>query len=698
MPGTRVGVVVVLVLATLLVACGARNELVYSASGSAAEAEVVYLDGEGNEQRAVVALPWRMELRGGNDIEYALTVTRSAGAPGTVACEVVINEQRMGQAEAQVLAECAGTFRRQGGTTTGRGTTRTDPPRLVMTVVAEEIEAALRDGVPDVASVWALTPYTHEADCIGVDRNLRKRGFSLDVPEGLSTETCYAGEEGVSGYVVFRDDPDAPTIVVELPWLQHRDDVAAAVAEGWELLAERAEARERAGVALRVNEEGRLEHRGSEVPFLDTVGYDAAARRPVVSRLALFPGRDGHGLGLLLEVVLEGDAVHGYAAFDALSRAMIDSLVVDVAQTQVLGLTLTNDLDGGTPRSGFAVGSGLFVPEGTEDLHLALDVRDFLPEIVLEQRWYRGDDLLFEETLAWGDRPADGWVALPVPLDQLPLGHYRVRLDVLGAAARDVFAYLWSSEQAIGFEPHEFETPFVVGEPAWVYQDRMLDSFHRGDVERALATGERAILLYPDDHETLGTFADVLRSAGRPSEAIPLLERATEVRPTYDFGHLLLAVILEADDPAAAIERYGAVIEVGVAWSGLSRSRAQEIQENMAIAHRRRGILHYAAGDLEAASADLLRAYELNEADTQSLFNHAIVALELERFDVAIESLDRLLLVDPGATWWRFQRGFTYESMGAAALARSDFERVLELTDDPDLRARAEAGLARLGE
>ena len=696
MPGMRLYVVVVLALVVLLVACGARNEMVYSASGSAAEAEIVYLDEQGNEQREVVALPWRLEVRGGNDIEYALAVTRSVGAPGTVACEVEINERQVSQAEAQVLAECMGTFRRQGGTTTGRGSTRTDPPGLVMAVVAEEIEAALRDGLPEVASEPALTPYTHEADCTGVDRNLRKRGFSLGVPDGLAIETCYVGDAGVSGYVVFRDDAEAPTIVVELPWLQHRDDLAAAAQESWVLLAERADAMEGAGSALRVNEEGSLEHRGSEVPFLDMVGFDDAARRPVLSRLALFPGRDGQGLGLLLEVVLTGDAAHGYAAFDALSRAMIDSLVVDAAQSQVLDLTLTNDLDGDTPVTSFMVGSGLFVPVGSEGVHLALDVSEFVPEIMVEQRWYRGEDLVFEATLAWGDRPTDGWVALPVPLEQLPLGHYRLRLDVLGSAARVVFPHLWTSAQAFGFEPFEFELPFVVGEPAGVYWDRMVDSLGRGDLEAALAEGEQAILLYPDDHELLGLLADALHRAERPSEAIALLERATELRPTYDAGHLLLAMILEADDPVAALERYDAAIEAGV-----TKSRAATdpvIRENLNVAHRRRGVLQYAAGDLEAALADLLRAFQLNEADTQSLFNHAIVALELERFDVAIDSLDTLLLTDPEAAWWRFQRGFTYETMGEAALARADFERVLELTDDPGLLERAEAGLARLGE
>ena len=155
MPGTRVDMGVVLPLATPLVACGARNELVNSASGSAAEVEVVSPHGEGSEQREVVALPWRLELRGGSDIVYALTVTRSASAPGTLACAVEISDRRLSQVEAQVLAACTGTFRRQGGTTTGRRTTRTDLPGLVVAVVAEEIEAALARA--DVRQVLELS-------------------------------------------------------------------------------------------------------------------------------------------------------------------------------------------------------------------------------------------------------------------------------------------------------------------------------------------------------------------------------------------------------------------------------------------------------------------------------------------------------------------------------------------------------------
>jgi len=100
MPGTLLNALMWLALAAPLAACGTRNELVYAASATAAEAEAVYLDEKGDEQTETVQLPWHFALRAGNDTTYALTVTRGAGSPGTVACEVAIDEQRVAQAEA----------------------------------------------------------------------------------------------------------------------------------------------------------------------------------------------------------------------------------------------------------------------------------------------------------------------------------------------------------------------------------------------------------------------------------------------------------------------------------------------------------------------------------------------------------------------------------------------------------------------
>ncbi len=53
----------------------------------------------------------------------------------------------------------------------------------------------------------------------------------------------------------------------------------------------------------------------------------------------------------------------------------------------------------------------------------------------------------------------------------------------------------------------------------------------RGDHDRAIAEGERAMALNPGDTVAINNYANALTSAGRPQEAIPLFQRAIRLAP-----------------------------------------------------------------------------------------------------------------------------------------------------------------------
>ena len=53
----------------------------------------------------------------------------------------------------------------------------------------------------------------------------------------------------------------------------------------------------------------------------------------------------------------------------------------------------------------------------------------------------------------------------------------------------------------------------------------------RREYEKAIAEGERAVTLDPNNHEALGQFAWILRFAGRPNEAIALHRKALRLNP-----------------------------------------------------------------------------------------------------------------------------------------------------------------------
>lgn len=375
---------------------------------------------------------------------------------------------------------------------------------------------------------------------------------------------------------------------------------------------------------------------------------------------------------------IRGSAAEVYSELDALTRMMLESLVIDPSLSQVENLTLSNHFNNvGTPLTDFLRGQDIYVPEGTSDLSLALEVSDFSPEIELDITWYQGDSILHQDTFLWGDRAAEGWHAFALP-ETLELGRYRFSVQVTtDDAANQAFSWL--------AEPSDtFAVDFVVGAPERVYRDAIADLFEAGDIEAAIAEAEKGLLLYPDSAEMFNNLGYVYRMSERPAEAIQALEQAIELDPRYANPHYQLAIILEASDLERAIEHYGSAI----AYSGDFGL--------LHFAHRRRGNAHYRAGQPTAALADLEQAFELDNSATAVLFDHAILALELDQFELAIRSLNTLLDIDSEAPWWRFQRGFTYESMGERALAFADYAQVPQFTDDPDLIRRAEAGMRRV--
>jgi len=53
----------------------------------------------------------------------------------------------------------------------------------------------------------------------------------------------------------------------------------------------------------------------------------------------------------------------------------------------------------------------------------------------------------------------------------------------------------------------------------------------KGDNDKAIAEAERAVALNPGDWSALATYANSLRVAGRPEEAIPLFQKAIRLTP-----------------------------------------------------------------------------------------------------------------------------------------------------------------------
>ena len=62
---------------------------------------------------------------------------------------------------------------------------------------------------------------------------------------------------------------------------------------------------------------------------------------------------------------------------------------------------------------------------------------------------------------------------------------------------------------------------------------------HKEQYERAIAEGERAITLAPNDAEGYANLGFILTLAGRPEEAIRLVEKAIRLNPHYPVHYLV---------------------------------------------------------------------------------------------------------------------------------------------------------------
>lgn len=109
-----------------------------------------------------------------------------------------------------------------------------------------------------------------------------------------------------------------------------------------------------------------------------------------------------------------------------------------------------------------------------------------------------------------------------------------------------------------------------------------------------------------------------------------------------------------------------------------------------------RGNIYYILGDYPNALADFTRVIELAPENVMAYNNRGNTYAALGDYANALADYTRAIELDPVFVLAYYNRGDTYTDMGDYANALADFEYVLEITDNPDLRAMAEAALDKL--
>jgi tetratricopeptide (TPR) repeat protein len=163
--------------------------------------------------------------------------------------------------------------------------------------------------------------------------------------------------------------------------------------------------------------------------------------------------------------------------------------------------------------------------------------------------------------------------------------------------------------------------------------------------------------------------AGALISRGAAAEALPMTQRALELRPDYPEAQNNLALALASlGRPAEAIEHYRRAIELDPAYAeahnnlGFALAAGGEIDE--AIAHYRKALeadsgyagVHYnlamalvAKGQIRPALAHLRRAVELQPDFLEAHNNLGILLARSGHLDEAIEQFREALRIEPGS-------------------------------------------------
>ena len=191
----------------------------------------------------------------------------------------------------------------------------------------------------------------------------------------------------------------------------------------------------------------------------------------------------------------------------------------------------------------------------------------------------------------------------------------------------------------------------------------------RGRLDSAIAASRRALVLRPLDSETVSLHAVYLTEAGRPREALRLLEPpARAARPDIDVLNALGMAQARAGERDAALATFArarelhptnamVLVNAGTVYlMAGDRARAREafeaaleLDDRVARAHNGLGVIAAAEGRTAEAIARWQRAAALDPRDYQTLFNLGTTLRDAGRGEEARRYLQAYLRVAPVA-------------------------------------------------
>jgi tetratricopeptide (TPR) repeat protein len=159
-----------------------------------------------------------------------------------------------------------------------------------------------------------------------------------------------------------------------------------------------------------------------------------------------------------------------------------------------------------------------------------------------------------------------------------------------------------------------------------------------------------------------------LHQRGALDKAAQRYKRVLRSDPAHsDALELIVTLMLQQSRPGEAL----AYVE-----------KAQTLSPENAAPHNLAGVVLMSGGKSTDALAAFKRAVALQPAFTKAWFNHALTANLLQRFDIALDSLDHVIALQPEHAAAHFHRGKALLALGRLEDAIAPLERALALKPD----------------
>ncbi len=309
------------------------------------------------------------------------------------------------------------------------------------------------------------------------------------------------------------------------------------------------------------------------------------------------------------------------------------------------------------------------------------------------------DKAVLELKLARALAPEDARILLRLSDKQRHLGHPGRAIEFL--------------EMAREVDP---ENPLYPSLLAELYQEL-------GVASEAEAAGKTAARL--DSAFELYMKALELVSEGRPSEAVPLLEKATAEAPEFATGTLFLAHLYrKVGEPEKALELYNQILEHNpsssratqeLAWLYVTRGDFDSAVSLLEASTQRQDNLHLLEGyrkqlaeDWDGAISEFMKVEPAYPLDTGVLLQLSFCLSSVGRAEEALRYLEKAYTVSPGdaeienaARRVRFEHAVRMENQGRWAAALPLLERLCLEEENAEYRlhkAYAEQKLGRFRE